>query len=211
MGFQCGRFVYRRRGFLRLNNGTVPLLYQRDAATLIVTNTNDSGIGSLRQAIADAVPGSTITFDPSLAGQTIPLTSQINIDKNLTIDGSGLNASVEISGSLGTRIFYISPNATVTLQSLVLKNGRCNGSCDLGGYSGGGIYIDKGTLTVTNSTISGNSADQGGGIYMNNGTLSVTNSIISGNSAPFGGGGIFNINNSDLTITNSTFSGNSAA
>src|ERR1051325_11414738 len=39
-----------------------------------VTNTNDSGPGSLRQAIADANSGDTIQFDPALIGQTINLT-----------------------------------------------------------------------------------------------------------------------------------------
>ncbi|HEU0208269.1 MAG TPA: hypothetical protein VFQ78_04745 [Candidatus Udaeobacter sp.] len=44
-------------------------------ATITVTNTNDSGPGSLRQALADADDGDTITFDSALAGQTITLTT----------------------------------------------------------------------------------------------------------------------------------------
>lgn len=73
------------------------------AATLTVTNGNDSGAGSLRQAILDAALGDTIGFDPSLAGRTIALNSQINLEKDLTIDGSGLTPAVEISGSLASR------------------------------------------------------------------------------------------------------------
>src|SRR5687767_4951806 len=122
------------------------------AATLTVTNVNDSGAGSLRQAILDAAPGDTINFDPSLAGQTIALNSQINLQKDLTIDGSVLTSVVEVSGSLAMRIFYVATNSTVTLQSLLLKNGRNNS-----GSNGGAIY-SEGNLTVRDSTFINNAS-----------------------------------------------------
>ena len=66
-----------------------------------------------------------------------------------------------------------------------------------------------GTLTLTNSTVSGNSArHRGGGVY-NNGTATLTNSTVSGNDAYYGGGGVFN--SGTLTLTNSTVSGNNFA
>ena len=62
------------------------------AATITVTNTNDSGIGSLRQAISDSSPGDTIDFDSSLNGLTITLTTgELLIDKDLSIIGPGAN------------------------------------------------------------------------------------------------------------------------
>ena len=77
--------------------------------------------------------------------------------------------------------------------------------------SGGGISSDSGTLTVTNSTFSGNSASSGGGIYNDYGTLMVTNSTLSGNSAESGGGICsYCIHHGTVTVTNSTLSGNSA-
>src|SRR5215207_560588 len=177
------------------------------AATLIVANTNDSGPGSLRQAIIDAMPGDTINFDPSLAGQTIALTSQVNLDKDLIIDGSGLNPAVEISGSLALRIFYVS--GTVTLKSLTLKNGR-----DHSGSNGGAIY-NEGNLTVANSTFINNaSAGKGGAIYSVS-SLDISNSTFVNNSASAGGaiyldGGIFVNSNGNRTIVNSTFVSNQA-
>jgi CSLREA domain-containing protein len=72
---------------------------------------------------------------------------------------------------------------------------------------GGGIHNDDGTLTVTGSLISGNSAYGGGGIH-NFGTLEATESTFSANSATVYGGGIYNGNT--LYVTDSTFSTNSA-
>ena len=55
-----------------------------------VTNTNDSGAGSLRAAIAAAANGDTIDFAPALNGQTITLTSgALTITQSLTISGPG--------------------------------------------------------------------------------------------------------------------------
>jgi hypothetical protein len=60
--------------------------------TITVINTNDSGPGSLRQALADANNGDTINFDPALNGQTILLTSvELAIAKNVTISGPSAN------------------------------------------------------------------------------------------------------------------------
>jgi hypothetical protein len=54
--------------------------------------------------------------------------------------------------------------------------------------NGGGIE-DEGTLTVSNSTISGNSAVDGGGINVSNFvTVTVSGTIVSGNTAPQGAG-----------------------
>ena len=62
------------------------------------------------------------------------------------------------------------------------------------GIGGGGILINGGNLTITESTISGNSADQGGGIFNQGGTLMITSSTISDNSAIIGGGVFSNTN-----------------
>ena len=90
---------------------------QTGAATITVTNTNDSGAGSFRQAIIAASPGDTINFAPSVT--TVTLTSgELVIDKNLTITGPGANrltVTAEYHDFVYFRIFNIS-SSTVTVS-----------------------------------------------------------------------------------------------
>ena len=163
-----------------------------DAIT--VTDTGDSGPGSLRQAIADICPGGTIDF--GVIGTIALTTGELVIGRDLTIAGPG-GSSLTVSGNNASRMFNVSAGVTATIQDITVANGSTAGD-------GGGI-LNSGALTVTDSTISGNSGNFGGGIR-NNGTLTVTNSTIWGNSGNFGGG-IWN--SGTLAVTNSTISGNS--
>lgn len=178
------------------------------AATLTVTNTNDSGAGSLRQALTDAANGDTINFHSSLNGQTITLTSgELLLTKNVAISGPGAN-TLAVDANHTSRAFNIAPGRDVTISGLTITNG----SAPLPYRWGGGIYNDHGALTLDNCTISGNAAVQGGGggIYNdgNDGSaiVTITNCTINGNSA-WPGGGIYNYRGT-VTITNSTLSGN---
>jgi hypothetical protein len=90
--------------------------------TLIVTNTLDSGPGSLRDIIECADPGDTIIFDNALAGMTINITStRIQINKNLTIL-STLAPRVTI-GSQIPGLFYIPINVMVEFRQLDMVSG----------------------------------------------------------------------------------------
>jgi hypothetical protein len=63
--------------------------------------------------------------------------------------------------------------------------------------TGGGIYSEglhgNATMEIVNSTVSGNSAHVGGGIYNSHSASTVSNCTLSGNSASYGGGGIFHV------------------
>jgi hypothetical protein len=181
------------------------------ADTITVTNTNDSGPGSLRQALADANDSDTITF--AVTG-TIGLTSgELLVDKSITISGPGAD-NLAVDGNAKTRIFHIGAATTVTVSDMTITNGSVTNDF------GGGIYNDHATLTLNNCVVSGNSTTySGGGIY-NDGhggsvSLEISNSTFTANSAPGGsGGGIFNDGqqggSATLEIINSTLSDNSA-
>ena len=92
------------------------------AANWTVTNTNDSGAGSLRAAIASAADGDTIDFASALNGQTITLTSGVLfISKNLTIDGPGAEL-LAVSGNNSGRVFEIT--STVTISGVTVRDGQ---------------------------------------------------------------------------------------
>jgi fibronectin-binding autotransporter adhesin len=177
------------------------------AATFIVTTLIPEGSGSLQQAIIDAnaaVGADTINFSVSgmiPAWSTLP---PITDPAGLTIDGAG--QTVTISGMDVTNVLYVDLGASLTLNNLTISNG----ANDSAPYSyGGGIHNYGGTVTITNSTFSGNSAYSGGGVFNYSGMVTIKNSTFSGNSTTGGqGGGIFNYYGT-ITITNSTFSGNS--
>ena len=171
---------------------------------LIVTNANDSGAGSLRQTIINSTAGNGITFDPSLAGQTITLSSELVIDKNLTIDGSSLASKINISGNNSVRAFRLTSGVTVVMNSLSIKKGKATGN-------GGAISNNGGTLTLTNSTISDSNATADGGAIYNNfpGVLTISGSVFNNNGAARGGG-IMCDGLGTLTVTNSTYSSNHA-
>src|SRR5437868_11937506 len=81
----------------------------RPANTITVTNTNDSGPGSLRQALADANDGDTINF--AVTG-TIGLTSgELLAAKDITISGPGAG-NLAINGNANSRVFHIGSGQT---------------------------------------------------------------------------------------------------
>jgi hypothetical protein len=179
------------------------------SATITVFNANDSGAGSLRQAIFDASSDDTINFALPPGVTAIRLTSgELLINKDLTIDGP---AVVQNSALNVMRVFRVAPaSVTVTISRMTVSQGRAPSD-----EHGGGI-LNTGSLTINDSTIDGNTIDfngtgSGGGIA-NTGTLTIANSTISGNAVLFNvngsGAGIANINGGTLTITNSTVSGN---
>jgi hypothetical protein len=175
-------------------------LQQASEATITVINNNDSGLGSLREAISASYSGDTIDFDSSLNGQTITLTSgELFIRfKNLTISGPSANLLV-INGNAAGRVFHITSLSDVTISGLTITNGATTGY-------GGGIYNEKSMLTITNCTLSGNSARWAGGIVHSasprSGMAIIGNTILKGQENIVSLGGSFSSGGYNLSNDN---------
>jgi hypothetical protein len=180
------------------------------AASFTVINLNDSGAGSLRQAITDAnAAGGTSTITFTVTGTINLLSFLPTVSGNLSINGPGANLLTvkrdnAMTGTLA--IFVISSSGTVTLSGLTISNAN---------QSNGIVHISiSGTLNITDCVISGNQSGiaGGAGLYtISGGTINITNSTFSGNSASGGeGGAIRHDSSAIININGCTFSANSA-
>src|SRR3954468_3656383 len=162
----------------------------------VVTNTSDSGAGSLRDVLATACDSSTITFSNSTSGgatnfydgtaRTITLTSgELLLTRNITITGPGSD-QLAISGNDASRIFFIKPGAPgatsgppatsigVDLSGLALVHGKAKGGNGESAVCAGGA---------------GGAAGMGGAIFVNNAALALSGMTFNNNQALGGTGG----------------------
>ncbi len=211
-------YVFICLNFLLALTGTQPVY-----AAGIVVNTNadnltDDGLCTLREAVINAnnnlaihddctagAGDDVITFNLTGCPCTITLvSSQININSNITITGIGASNLI-LSGGGTNVIFSVGLSQTLNLSGVTITGGSNPSG------TGGGIYTYNATLNISDSVISGNSAQHGGGIYTHSSTLTLLNSTVSNNTASGDGGGIYANGVATTTITNSTITGNSAS
>jgi len=181
----------------------------------------------------------TTTIDGSGAGRVIRITAGYSVTiRHVTISGGNQTGYVQGGGGLWN-------SGTLTLSNCIVSNNyaepmgggiyndadgtmvisRCmikeNTTYHAGwtGLGGGGVY-NTGTLTVLDSTVMNNHADdspsryeRGGGVYHHDGTMTLERVMISSNSSTEYGGGV-HINHDDLAdsavLINVTISGNTS-
>jgi parallel beta-helix repeat protein len=178
------------------------------ATTITVTNLNDSGAGSLRDALAAAADGDTIDFQSGLTGTLTLTTGELKVQDAVTVAGPG-SAAITISGNAGGRVFYLNdpdPSAPITISGLTLTGGVTSNE-------GGAVFNSGEHLTLANMVITQNSSEgRGGGVASDDAgsSLTMTNTTVTSNDSGDGGGGVFVDNADSLQISGSSVSGNTA-
>jgi hypothetical protein len=199
------------------------------AATLTVTNANDNGAGSLRDALTQAntnAQADTINFDPAFfsTARTITLAAELQITPDgtnpgraVTINGPGANL-LTVSGNNSVRPFYIAPSSVAAISGMTVRDGNASGGTEIvnAGPSGGGLAANSArSLTLTNMVVRNNTASVsgsgvGGGLYITGvNNYSISNSLITENTSNRGGG-IFESGTIAASLVNTTISNNSA-
>jgi hypothetical protein len=178
---------------------------------IIVTNGNDDGsLGSLRKAVADAKPDSSIIIDTNKV-ETISLKERLEINKNLVIEGGGVAVMRDTSWTDiedKPQLLYVG-DGDVTIRRILFKDNNI--------YAEGAAVYNKATMALESCIFSGNSNNNrdtsfvyhGGAVYSDRGsTLSVKGCTFFGNIAGGSGGAVAVYTDADLTLVGNLFYGN---
>src|SRR5579862_2784957 len=206
--------------FLGGGAGGLTFAVPASATTFAVTNCNDAGPGSLRDAITQAGAGNTVSVDPASSCSTITLTSApIDLETNVQIVGPGASR-LSVSGGLLDDVFVIGSGATVSVAGLTIDaTARANNTgaiLDKGGvlsisnstifFSGAdptGVVNDGGRVTIANTKFTGTGGSFSYLAIGNSGTMSVSNSVISNlgglHGTPVENGGDLRLSNTVIT------------
>jgi len=165
-----------------------------------------NAVCSLRDAIHEAnnsqpphdiyLPGGTFTLTRIGAHENSNVTGDLDLNNDIFIEGQGPEETIIQSG-VGDRVFHVT--GSVVIQSVTVRGGNINAE-------GGGI-LSTGSLTLSNTVVTGNTASgfDGGGVY-NTGSLFINYSTLANNTASDDGGGLYSTG--PTTIDNSTFTSN---
>jgi hypothetical protein len=204
-----------------------------EVQALFVTNTNNAGAGSLRQALIDgnvSLDSNFIKFQPGVTGTITLVTALPNISTPMTIRGPGAD-QLTVSGNNSIRVFslLVSSPHVVNISGLTVANGSGgSGSGVLNNFTGGAnlsnlavtgnatgsaVYnANSGPITIRSSVFTNNSGGNGGAVFNTfSGTITIVNSAFSQNSASSSGGAVANQNLGTINIVNCTLSQNSAS
>ena len=201
-----GRTRSRRRRSVwgrRNSRPRVEFLEERTLLSVdLVSNSNDSGAGSLRNAIANASAGDTIEFNMTAGFVTSPIVisnAELTISQNLKIIGPG-PGELSIDAENSSTVFHVSSGVSATISGLTVTGGTTGGA-------GGGL-VNEGELKLTDDDFSDNFAGTGGAIDNESGSLSMTGCTVSDNRSLSANAGGLYVAGGVVTIESSTFSSN---
>jgi CSLREA domain-containing protein len=184
-----GGGIYNNNGVLTLSNSQ------------IISNSGSNGGGIYNTLGTVAITKSQIisNSDTNVGGGIV------NITGTVTLAQSGISGNTSAGGD-GAGLYNTGTTSIVT--STITGNTATSGPSHDG--DGGGVYNSMGSMTLTNATLSGNTANSGGGIF-NRAVATLTNSTMSENTVTHTGGGIYSDGvGSQLTLNSSTVNANTA-
>ncbi len=182
--FSAGKVTRRTWGTIGASVAALIFSMPALAATLTVSNLNDSGDGSLRQCLQAGGAGDIIEFDSGLTGTLLLTGGSLNITSDVAISGPGA-AVIAISGNDSNRIFTAT-NASPFISGLTFTDGYASD-----GRNGGVLYQQGGLAIFSNCVFQNNRANGvnglaggfGGAIYVTNGEIGAYGCIFSNNAA----------------------------
>lgn len=172
-----------------------PVAEDRPRATITVTNCNNGGLGSLRQAVLDAASGDVIDMSGLTCSEiTLTTGALITAVDELTLKGPGGLFSIDGNGS--SQVFIHLGTGSVQFRDLILSGGRkyVTGSGDASGgcvHSTGDVALIRSTVKYCEAEAAGSGMARGGGVHAD-GTVLLQDSVVRDNDVINGsGGGIF--------------------
>ena len=176
----------------------------------LVTTLADTGPGSLRQTIAEAIPGDRILIVTN--GTITNFSGTLTLIKNLTIIGNG-PTNTAISGNRANRVFSITAGATVSLADMTIREGKTSDgtpgpnpqTAGSDGAPGGGV-LNAGTLVLSNCVMTLCATGRGGAGYKS--STNNPNLGLPGGNGGNGGDGAGICNTGNLTLRSCCLSGN---
>jgi CSLREA domain-containing protein len=180
---------------------------------------------SLREAIKAANASNdddTINVPAAASHYTVGTSLPQFTNSSVTIVGGGAAATIVDGGGSFALFDQEAAGKSISVSGLTITGGKIAGGAS-GNQGGAAIRNQGASLTVADSTLTGNAVtatgggNNGGAIYNNGSALTITNSTLNGNSITetgasgnVGGGAAYN-NGADLSISGSTFSGNTVS
>ena len=168
--------------------------------TVPCTGTPTTDGAALLTAVNAHADGDTISLSAGCT-YTLDTTGFDSFTDSLTVQGNG--ATINRSSAIGFRFFDVESGGHLTVNDLTFSNGAPDGD-------GGAIFTYDASLSISNSTFTGNAGGDGGAIAVEGsaGVVTITGSTFSGNSASNDGGALHD--DTTMVVINSTFTGNSA-
>jgi predicted outer membrane repeat protein len=208
-------FSKHRLASALLAAGVTVVALPSHAAIFTVSNTNDAGVGSLRQALLDANAAAGADTVNITATGTITLTSgEILVSDGVTITGPGAS-TLTITTALNGRAIRFNGAGTSSISGVRFANSGAANSTTC--VDGGALRSYSTNLSISQSVFANNTSGScgGGALYFESGegsvkTLTISDSTFTSNTAGSSDdGGALYLDSGDVTILRSVFTGNS--